>query len=97
MHRRPAFLVLSVQKVRRSVTTCFLEHEHHLNPPKHLKTLNPTYSILESESPLAVAAGSGDVEEGAAVLVAEGEVGRGEGGERRGIAGLRGVEDLLLQ
>jgi hypothetical protein len=37
------------------------------------------------------------MEEGAVVLVAKGEVGRGEGGERRGIAGLRGVEELLLQ
>jgi len=37
------------------------------------------------------------VDEGAAVLVAEGEVGGGEGGERGGVAGLRGAEELLLR
>lgn len=46
---------------------------------------------------LGVASGGGDVEEGAAVLVAEGEVGRGEGGERGGVAGLRAAEQLLLR
>ena len=35
------------------------------------------------------------MDEGAAVLVAEGEVGGGEGGERGGVAGLRGAEELL--
>jgi hypothetical protein len=37
------------------------------------------------------------VDEGAAVLVAEGEVGGGEGGERGGVARLRGSEELLLR
>jgi len=44
-----------------------------------------------------MAGSGGDVEEGAAVLVAKGEVGRGEGGERGGVAGLRRAEELLLR
>lgn len=44
-----------------------------------------------------MAGSGGDVEEGAAVLVAQGEVGGGEGGERGGVAGLGGAEELLLR
>lgn len=44
-----------------------------------------------------MAGGGGDVEEGAAVLVAQGQLGGGEGGERGGVAGLRGAEELLLR
>jgi hypothetical protein len=107
--RRPPLLVLRVHNARRSVATGLRKRAHHLNPPpqrKIVRTLiNPDtrHKTPDSRSSLCLGlAGSDrDVEERAAVLVAEGEdrreVGGGEGSERGAVAGLRGAEELLIR